>query len=157
MAGVLVFVTYTKLFCAEKKKHNINITIKEVIMYRNILKPRYSTIERLLYGKIKQLTDRYLLEEQLHGLSDTYRLEMIQMLRHERLIHLIVLSVTALFFCGTVVLAIAIPHWVTAVLFVVIAILTLCYLHYYFFLENITQRLEFDYLKRMRLSDFCIR
>lgn len=109
---------------------------------------RYSPIQNILFGKIKKITDRYLLLEKDGLLREDDSAALIEMLRHERLIHLIVLCVTAIAFFVIAAASLLIPSVVTGVLMAVVALFLFCYLHYYFFLENITQHFEFGALEK---------
>ena len=61
-------------------------------------------------------------------------------LQHERLVHLIVLSVIAVLFLFTVWLFIALANPFVLILIGIVLILLLAYIRHYFFLENTVQR-----------------
>jgi len=75
--------------------------------------------------------------------------EFVGMLRHERMIHLIVLSVTTFVFFLFTALMILFPYAVTAIIFTLTTVMELCYFHYYCFLENMTQKYEFMQINDM--------
>lgn len=108
----------------------------------------YSPIQNVLFGKIKKITDRHLLLEKDGLLCEDDSAALIEMLRHERLIHLIVLCVTAIAFFVMAAASLLVPSVVTGILMAVVTLFLFCYLHYYFFLENITQHFEFELLEK---------
>ena len=75
-----------------------------------------------------------------------FLMDAIQILQHERLVHLLITILTALLFFLAAAAMIFIPCIVTDILFVVIFIFLFCYIHYYCYLENSLQKLEKELL-----------
>lgn len=74
-------------------------------------------------------------------------LELMCYLRHERLIHLLVTIATGLFWIFTMFLMLKIPCIFTSIIFLIITVLFMLYIHYYCHLERHVQRLSNATLK----------
>lgn len=70
-----------------------------------------------------------------------YFFHVIQFIQHERLIHLIITIISAIFFFAFGALYLLISNLVTGILFGVFVILLICYIQYYCFLENSVQKM----------------
>lgn len=77
----------------------------------------------------------------------------VEMLQHERLVHLIITIATAAVFFISAWTMIVFRTIVTDLLFIVLTIVTFCYVHYYCYLENKTQYFEEKLLQCKEESD----
>lgn len=70
-----------------------------------------------------------------------YFVNIIQFIQHERLIHLIITIISAIFFLGFGVLFLIASNIITGILFLIFTILLIFYIKHYCFLENSVQKM----------------